>query len=186
MFQRRWFPVWLAAPSCTKYVRKWDLAATAETQGRDPDWTVGLLMGTGPLAYFILDVVRFRGSAADVEASIINTASQDAANYGDVHIHLSQDPGQAGKSQVAYLTRALAGYVVSADPETGKKEVRAAPFASQAEAGNVVLVAGPWNEAFLSEVEVFPAGRHDDQVDAAAGAFDQLVRVPKHQFAFAR
>jgi predicted phage terminase large subunit-like protein len=76
--------------------------------------------------------------------------------------------------------------VVSADPETGKKEVRAAPFASQAEAGNVVLVAGPWNEAFLSEVEVFPAGRHDDQVDAAAGAFDQLVRVPKHQFAFAR
>ena len=48
-------------------------------------------------------------------------------------------------------------------------------LSAQAEAGNVKLLRGPWNEAFLDEVSVFPNGSHDDQVDALSGAFDALV-----------
>jgi predicted phage terminase large subunit-like protein len=38
----------------------------------------------------------------------------------------------------------------------------------------VVLVRGKWNEPFIDELCNFPAG-HDDQVDAASGAFEELV-----------
>ena len=186
LFKRRWFNTVGAVPAGSARVRKWDLAATEEGQGANPDWTVGLLMARDDLGFFYVeDVIRFRGSPHEVEQAILNTAAQDRARYGEVMIHLSQDPGQAGKSQVAYLTRALAGHDVHSERETGKKSVRAAPFAAQAEAGNVRLVAAIWNEAFLAELEVFPSGSHDDQVDAASGAFDMLVTPPSHSFGFA-
>ena len=186
LFKRRWFDIVGAVPAGAERVRKWDLAATSESQGRDPDWTVGLLFAKDVFGiFYIEDVVRFRASPAEVERAIVTTATQDAMRFGPVRVGLSQDPGQAGKAQVAYLTRALAGHVVQSERETGSKEVRAAPLASQAEAGNVKLVAAPWNEAFLSEVEVFPAGAHDDQVDAASGAFDMLVTPAAHTFAWA-
>jgi predicted phage terminase large subunit-like protein len=40
-------------------------------------------------------------------------------------------------------------------------------------------VRGPWNEAFLAELENFPEGLHDDQVDAASDAFDELANAPR-------
>ena len=55
--------------------------------------------------------------------------------------------------------------------------MRAAPFAAQCEAGNVKLLSAPWNEAFLAELEHFPSGGHDDQVDAASGAFALLTQA---------
>ena len=44
-----------------------------------------------------------------------------------------------------------------------------------AEAGNVKLVRGEWNEAFLQEVESFPNGRHDDLIDAASKALAKFT-----------
>jgi predicted phage terminase large subunit-like protein len=41
----------------------------------------------------------------------------------------------------------------------------------------VKLVAGPWITDFLDELETFPEGAHDDQVDAASGAFQVLART---------
>ena len=51
-------------------------------------------------------------------------------------------------------------------------------LSSMAEAGHVKLVYGPWNKAFLDEVELFPLGAHDDIVDAAAQGFNR--RFPGH------
>ena len=40
---------------------------------------------------------------------------------------------------------------------------------------NVFLLMAEWNDSFLEECTVFPQeGFHDDQVDAASGAFTQL------------
>ena len=36
---------------------------------------------------------------------------------------------------------------------------------------------GAWNDAFFAELEAFPEGGHDDQVDAAAEAF-HAIRHP--------
>ena len=58
---------------------------------------------------------------------------------------------------------------------TGSKEVRATGLAAQQQAGQVTLVECDWNGAFVAECSSFPKGRHDDQVDAAATAFEALV-----------
>jgi len=171
LFKRRWFEIVGAVPAGASRVRKWDLAGTKD----GGDWTVGLLMARDLASFvYIEDVVRFQGSPAEVEAAIINTAHLDRARFGMLRVGLNQDPGQAGKAQISHLTRQLQGFVVESERETGSKETRAAPLASQAEAGNVKIVAGAWNEAFFSEIEVFPAGAHDDQVDAASEALRML------------
>ncbi len=59
-------------------------------------------------------------------------------------------------------------------PATGDKETRAKPVSAQAEAGNVKIVRGLWNDEFLRELENFPAGKHDDCVDALSGAYEQI------------
>jgi predicted phage terminase large subunit-like protein len=68
---------------------------------------------------------------------------------------------------------------------TGKKVFRAEPLASAAEAMNLLLVGSgktadgktkpaEWWEAFKAEASDFPNGKHDDQIDAAAGAYSKL------------
>ncbi len=173
-FRRDYFEVVGAAPLDARRVRSWDLAATERSEGHDPDWTVGLKMARAETGLFFVEhVLRFRGSPYKVERAIRNTASADGAG---VAIALAQDPGQAGKSQVQHLLNLLAGFIVTARRETGDKITRAGPFSSQAEAGNVKVVRGPWNDAFFAELENFPKG-HDDQVDAAAGALQELTSM---------
>jgi predicted phage terminase large subunit-like protein len=56
------------------------------------------------------------------------------------------------------------------------KAVRAGAWASLAHGGLVHLVAGSWNGPFLEEVEQFPLGAHDDQVDAVSGAYELTLQ----------
>ena len=159
-----------------KRVRAWDLAATAQTGTRNPDWTVGVLMDRQSNNRFVVcDVVRLRGGPDEVEAAIINTAARDGRG---VMVGLPQDPGQAGKQQTLYLTRKLVGYRVESTPETGDKATRAAPFASQVNVGNLALVRGAWNNAYIEELRSFPSGTKDDQVDASSRAFSMLGTTP--------
>jgi hypothetical protein len=58
---------------------------------------------------------------------------------------------------------------------SGDKVTRATPLAAQAEGGVVKLLRGHWNGAFLDEAEIFPLGKHDDQIDAASLALCYLA-----------
>jgi len=60
---------------------------------------------------------------------------------------------------------------VTSSPESGDKATRAAPIASQANAGNLSLLRATWNRPFLDELAAFPSAAHDDQVDALSRAF---------------
>lgn len=159
-------------------VRGWDLAATADRCAGDPDWTVGLKLGRLEQdgRFVILDVVRARAGPAAVEALICETAARDGP---EVTIALPQDPGQAGKYQAQVLVRRLAGFRVAAEIESGSKEQRAAPVASQLDAGNILMIRGAWNQAFLDEIGSFPNGSKDDQVDALSRAFLGLAGRPR-------
>lgn len=170
MLKREWFDVIPAAPAKCTWVRGWDLAATRSTKAAK---TAGVLMGRTPSGeYIIADVRTLQGTAAEVERLLVNTAKQDG--YG-VKGSIPQDPGQAGKMQVQYLIKQLAGYTYTSSTETGDKETRVEPFAAQAEVGNVKIVKGAWNEAYLAELESFPSGTFKDQVDATSRAFNELV-----------
>lgn len=153
-----------------KRVRAWDFAATKD----GGDYTAGVLMGEGNDGrYYILDVVRGQYSSLEVESVLKATASRDGY---DVEIHLPQDPGAAGKAQAQRQVSLLSGYIAKSERMTGDKVTRAAAFAAQVEAGNVVLLRGSWNDEFINELGDFPLGKHDDQVDAAADAFNDLAR----------
>lgn len=173
MFKRAWFATVPAIPHGTRFVRGWDLAATAGGTGAR---TAGVKIGRMPNGRFIIaDCVKDRLAPAGVERLIKNTASQDG--YA-VKISMPQDPGQAGKDQASYLVLALAGYTAEATPESGDKEMRAQPLAAQAEAGNVDILKGDWNEEYLEEICAFPGSPQSDQMDASSRAFNSLALLP--------
>ena len=158
-------------------VRGWDLASTGDGEGSDPDWTVGVKLLRDEAGRFVVaDVVRVRGSPRQVEDLLVETARRDGPA---VTISLPEDPGQAGKSQCSYLKRSLAGYVVTSTRETGSKETRAAPVASQVAGRNVSILRASWNHTFIDELREFPFGRKDDQVDALSRSFDALLNAPQ-------
>ena len=153
-------------------VRAWDLAGTLDGTG-DPDWTVGVkLVRDTTGGVFVDDIVRFRGVPGAVAERICATAAADGTR---VAIGLPQDPGQAGKSQIMFLTQMLAGFLVAATPETGAKTTRAMPIAAQISAGTVSMRRANWNPGFVDELSNFPNGRKDDQVDALSRAFSMLL-----------
>lgn len=172
MFQRGDFEIVDAVPAGGKKCRAWDFAASKPKPGKQPDWTVGLRMTYVGGLFYVEDVQRGRWSPAEVNTKLKNTASQDGLMTS---IRMPQDPGAAGKADADSKVKLLAGYRVKVAPVTGEKATRAQPASAQVEAGNVKLVRGPWNEAFLDEVCTFPNGQFDDQVDAFADALNELA-----------
>jgi predicted phage terminase large subunit-like protein len=130
--------------------------------------------------FFVEDVVRGQWSAADRDRVMKQVAELDRQKYGNgnVRIWVEEEPGSGGKESAQAKIKLLAGHTVHAEKVTGSKEVRADPLAAQAEAGNVRLVRGSWNAAYLEEMASFPNGRYSDQVDASSGAFNKLAAEP--------
>jgi predicted phage terminase large subunit-like protein len=172
LFQRQWFRVVDDWPRGASLVRYWDFAATEEPtqkKGKDPDWTVGLLMAMWRGQFWVVDVQRLRGTPFQVETLVKQTAHLDGAG---VEIWLEEEGGSSGKSVTAtYREVVLVGYPVRTWHTTGSKGARAKSFASAAEAGNVFVVNAPWTSGYLDELHHFgERGWHDDQTDASAGA----------------
>lgn len=168
-FNRRWVQVVDIAPQVVQTARGWDLAATPETADNDPDFTASVKIARlVDGRYLVMHAMSLRGTPADVERAVMNVSSQDgfACTIG-----LPQDPGQAGKSQIAQYTRLMAGFPLESTPETGDKVTRFSPFSAQAEAGNVLVLRGEWNERWFQMLEGFPELPHDDEVDATSRAF---------------
>lgn len=176
-FQRQQIAVLSVVPQdMIRLVRAWDFAATAEGKG-DADYTAAVLMGKRKNGrYVILDVINRRCAAGEVRNLVKNTAMMDKEKWGSVTIRIPKDPGQAGVDQVQSYLKMLAGFSCIAERETGSKGTRAEPLAAQWQGGNVEILAAPWNESFLDQLERFPEVKHDDMVDAAAGAFNQLEK----------
>lgn len=162
-------------------IRFWDLAATAAGEGRDPDYTVGLLLWRDPWGMvWVEDMKRGQWDVGRVKREILRCAERDGH---ETMVRMGVDPGQAGKDQVAdYQLNVLAGYDFQGVPINGSKWIRAQPIARQAEAGNVTLVAGEWVEDFIDETTAFAEDErsyaHDDIVDALSGGYNQLVETP--------
>lgn len=170
MFQRDWFDVVASSPLEGTVVRFWDCAATKD----GGDFTAGVRIKRTPKGeYFIEDVVTGRWDSGTRDSIIKRTAQADGFH---VKQRREQEPGSAGKDAGLAFVRLLEGFSASYAPATGDKVDRADPFASQCQARMVKLVRGPWNQSFLDELTAFPTGAHDDQVDAASGAFAMLAK----------
>lgn len=185
LFKREWFEAKLPAGDRFAFiaarrlqvVRAWDLAWTEPEDGKEPDWTVGCLMGydSESTICYVLDVFRSRLSPAKLEDAVAQMAAIDGYSC---RVRIPQDPG-AGKFVAYQLAKKLIGYNVFVEPEHAPKTQRAAPLAAACENKFVVLVEAPWNQAFIEELCAFPHGSNDDQVDAACAAFRACVRRPQ-------
>jgi predicted phage terminase large subunit-like protein len=170
-----------AVPAGLRYVRAWDLAATED----DGDYTAGVKIGTdGKGSFFVVDVERGQWATDERDRRLRSAAENDGKECKQ---RLPEDPGQAGKSQALSMTRLLAGFSVKTVRVSGDKQTRADPFSSQFNAGNVFLLSDAgqekkWVKAFIEELRTFPRGKHDDQVDAASDAFDELAQRRKFVF----
>ena len=151
-----------------EWVRGWDFAST--TTG---DFTAGGKLGKLPDGRLIIgDMVRIRVGPDERDTAILNACKRDGYKCKPC---IPQDPGQAGVTQIKYLTRQLVGYSVKSSPESGNKVVRAEPVAAQVNVGNVLMLKADWNAALINEMRMFPNGTFDDQVDALSRAFGELI-----------
>jgi len=174
VFNRGWFEVVDAAPAGGRTVRFWDLAATEKTVAKaDPDFTAGVKIRRVDDIYYIMDAIAVQEAPGRVDALIKNTASQDGTG---VAVRFEREGGASGVRDARNTVSMMAGYDVRAVSPQGDKVTRAKGLAAQAEAGNVKIVRGPWNDRYLRTLHAFPDGAHDDEVDASSGAFNDLVR----------
>lgn len=180
LFQRHWFELVERLPNHPPEewtaCRWWDLAATAAEKGKDPDYTVGsLVLQHKPTATaYVADVVRLRGTPAQVEKAVVQAAQVDAGRFGRrVRIRMEQEPGSSGKNTIHRYRVLLQGYDFRGEPSRESKTEKARPLASAAEPGYVKIVHAPWNQDFLDEMAGFPTATHDDIVDATSGAYSE-------------
>lgn len=187
VFNRTWFKSILRSTpqDVTRWVRYWDKAGT-EGGGK---YSAGVLMGRRANGRtLVANIVRGQWSSGNRETIIKQTAESDRAAGLDVETWIEQEPGSGGKESAENTVLNLGGFTVHCERVTGAKVVRAGPFSSQAEAGNVDLIAdlGPVVdgqsalENFLVEAQNFDGvSGFSDQIDAASGGFNKLNAKPK-------
>ena len=177
-----------AMPEGLRWLRYWDLASSnTERGGDDPDYTVGAKVAVvheqetreGIVVsvphVWVADVVRGQWEAPERDRVIQRTAAADGPG---VRVRLEAVAGY--KDTATRIEALLQGVsVVSADAKTVSKEVRADALEPVVQWGNMRLLRGEWNHAFIDEMRDYPDGKHDDQVDTVSGAlaFDGVEDV---------
>lgn len=161
-----------ALPDGIKWTRYWD---NAGTEGGTGAATAGVKMGRHGGLYYIAHCASFRLDEAARDARQKTVAELDG--HGTVQ-WIEQEPGSAGKAAKAVFIRNMAPYAAYGAPASGDKVTRAEGWAAQWQAGNVRLLRGDWNAAYIREHGSFPKGRTKDQVDASSGAFQKVAAAP--------
>ena len=152
-------------------VRAWDLASSPTG-----NWTVGIRVARLRTGLVVIeDAVRFRGDPARVRAEFERAAIADLELDDRTVQVIPQDPGQAGKDQLASYQRDFSKITIRGRRPSNDKVTRFGPVSSRALAGNLAIVRAAWNDALHSELEAFPASEHDDQADALSDAFAEVT-----------
>ncbi len=158
-----------------KTLRYWDKAGTAGGGA----FSVGVKWhALQNRKLLISDVKRGQWSSETREEIIKSRAEADGHKCA---VFVEQEPGSGGKESAEGTIRNLAGFRVYADVVSGQgsKVFRADPYSVQVNNGNVLLLRGEWNQAFIDEHRFFPYGTYKDQVDAASGGFAKIVGKKK-------
>ena len=147
--------------------QSWDFAIS---EGKESDYTVGMCIGVDHRdAVYVLDVRRFRSQDAFM---IVDTMLDFAEHYDAV---LGVEDGQIWKALESQFTKRCEERRVYPSYEVLKpltdKMVRANPLRGRMQLGKVYFNrAAHWFTELYKEMLHFPAGKHDDQVDALSWA----------------
>jgi predicted phage terminase large subunit-like protein len=174
VFNRAWFDILDEMPrDIVARIRYWDKAGTPGSNS----YAVGAKLAVTEDGQFIVeDIVRGQWLAPERNRIMLQTAKRDGRL---TFVWVEQEPGSGGKesAEITIAEFKAAGMIAEAERVTGDKVSRAEPMSWQAERRNVKVLRGDWNEAWLAEMNNFPEGAHDDQVDASTGAFNKLKKL---------
>lgn len=203
VFNRDWFDIVPSVPKGGQIcaVRFFDFASTeTKLSGEDPDYTAGVLMCGARKAsegiaaaqadasraadegfeFCVLDAVAEQLGPAEVDSLFFATVRRDVeycrARSWRYAVRWEEEPGSASKRESRRLIMKLPGIDAKGIPARGDKIMRAKPLIAQAQIRNVPLLAGAWNERWLTHMHNQPA-KHDDIMDASSGAFDELTKL---------
>jgi predicted phage terminase large subunit-like protein len=161
-FKREWFRFYDAMPTNLRTYGASDYAVTA----KGGDYTVHVVAGVDPDDnIFIIDVWRSQAETHHwVDAYIDLIARWKPLMW-------AQESGQIIKSLGPFIDRRMRERRVYCAQEqmtsVADKPTRARSFQARAAMGKVYLPHNaPWVADLMGELLTFPAGRHDDQVDA--------------------
>lgn len=183
IFKREWWreyttPRWVVRADGTHWAANpdevamsWDMAFKDTDSA---DYVVGQVWGRWGLEMYLLDQVCERLSFVETTKSLRALA----AKWPQASLKLIEDKAN-GTAVISALRKTVPG-MVPVEPE-GSKEARASAVSPFVEAGSVFLPApelAPWVGKFIDEHAAFPAGAHDDQVDATSQALHRMMLDP--------
>lgn len=162
-----WFNRWKVEPAgLTNYTQSWDFAAK---DTKDGSFNVGQVWAEKGADKYLLDQVRFRGAFNEAQNAIRDLK----AKWPQTRAILIEDKAMGGP--IAQTLQHQVGGIIPTNPGKRGKVERAEAVAPFIEAGNVWIPdAAPWVSDFLAEVQAFPNGANDDQIDAASQALERL------------
>lgn len=178
-----------------KFGRYWDMASTANAG----DYTTGALAShiKETDITIIWNIHRGQHSPAKAEEAFDKWTKKDELLYDRYTVGMEQEPGSSGKYSIRHFQKLLKEDTENGEgisltlkefPATTKKLLNAQPLLAAAEAGKVFIIDDPecdpyyypqdggqgWVKDFLLEVEDFPEGAHDDQMDGVSGVYRLL------------
>lgn len=159
-----------------KMIRYWDKAGTQD----GGCYTAGVKIARlRDGSYIVLDCIRGQWEPFRRNKIIRQTAEMDGFVC---QVALEVEPGSGGKESGLISAKELAGFKLHLDRPVGDKALRAEPFSSQVAAGNVYMLQGDWNRAFVDELRLFPNSTYKDQVDAASAGFNLLATAKRANY----
>jgi len=153
-------------------IQSWDVAAKA---GDSNDFCVCVTAIQRRSQVIVIEVLRKRMMFPELYRTVIAQAERHRPEK------LLVEDASAGQQLIQMLrAEQPRGVPLPLAMETTRsKEDRAAMALARFEAGGVVLPASAsWLETFTSELLSFPAGRHDDQVDAIVHLVNYTIAHP--------
>ena len=142
-----------------RIIQSWD---TAMTEHDGSDYSVCVTAQVINKQYYILNVLRQRLLFPD----LIKAIQREKSKYNAQEVFIENKA--SGIEVIQLLNRQGVRGIIAIDP-VGSKEDRIAAQSTLVESGRVwIPEAAPWIEEFKREVNAFPRGAHDDQLDALA------------------
>lgn len=135
--------------------QSWDLAFSA---GEHNDYVAGQVWGQLGDSYYLLDSVHGHYSFTDTVDQVLRLAARWPQTS-----RVLVEKAANGAALIDTLKKKLA---ITPIVPRSSKEVRALAIQPYVDQGKVKLVDGAYNDKFLPELDDFPTGAHDDQVDA--------------------
>lgn len=157
IFKLDWWKYYSEAPRCKRKIQIWD---TAFKEKQSNDYSVCLTVGEFDKGFAILNVWRDRPEFPELERIAKNVYNRDKPNLVGVEDKAS------GQSLIQVLRRETK-IPIKAIKAVDDKVTRAQSITGLCEAGRIWLPEeAPWLQDFLDELNAFPRGAHDDQVDS--------------------